>query len=311
MQIQFLIVVLLGLVMAFWLPTPVFVFETFMDAINFNGRGGLPSGKKATKSVRFAMTADEIDALDRAQEIVYQAWETVQVSKRLALAGRALALSPYCADAILMFAEKQPKGSPARIELIELARKAGRAAIGEKDFRGLKGQFWGQLETRPYMRATHWLAATFLAEKKTDKAVLLMTEMLELNPNDNQGIRYLLLDALMAVDNRAAAKNLQKKFSEDYSTNFYWHNALLAFRESGPSEDSVQAVIRAREQNPFVLSYLVGSKRAPKNGIGIYSLGDESEAIVYAEHALDMWQSTNGAINWLIEIENKTKTKLH
>lgn len=38
-------------------------------------------------------------ALDRAQELVYDAWEANTAKRRVALAAKALAISPLCADA--------------------------------------------------------------------------------------------------------------------------------------------------------------------------------------------------------------------
>ena len=39
----------------------------------------------------------EEEALHAAQEIIYDAWETITVEERLALAQKALETSPYCA----------------------------------------------------------------------------------------------------------------------------------------------------------------------------------------------------------------------
>ena len=70
--------------------------------------------------------------------------------------------------------------------------EAGKKAIGEKEFNELKGHFWMAHETRPYMRAKAGLASCLFFMRRYDEAIKHYQEMLELNPNDNQGVRYQL-----------------------------------------------------------------------------------------------------------------------
>lgn len=51
---------------------------------------------------------------------------------------------------------------------------------------------WGQIENRAYMRAIHLRADLFIDDEKQDKGIKLYRLLLKLNPNDNQGVRYLL-----------------------------------------------------------------------------------------------------------------------
>lgn len=46
-------------------------------------------------------TRRKADLLAQAQQIIYQAWETVGRKRRLSLARKAIAVSPDCADALL------------------------------------------------------------------------------------------------------------------------------------------------------------------------------------------------------------------
>ena len=55
-----------------------------------------------------------------------------------------------------------------------------------------KGSFWSNLETRPYMRGMHGLGLTAWKQNSFEDAIEIFKRMLELNPNDNQGVRYLL-----------------------------------------------------------------------------------------------------------------------
>jgi len=51
---------------------------------------------------------------------------------------------------------------------------------------------WGILENRPYMRAIQYRADLYADAKEDEKAIELYRLLLQLNPNDNQGVRYTL-----------------------------------------------------------------------------------------------------------------------
>ena len=59
---------------------------------------------------------------------------------------------------------------------------AGAAAIGADRFASLRGEFWGHLETRPYMRARLGLAQALRDLGRDDEAVAHYRALLELNP---------------------------------------------------------------------------------------------------------------------------------
>ena len=51
---------------------------------------------------------------------------------------------------------------------------------------------WEILSNRPYLRAMHGLGLALWRQEKTDKALRIFRKMLKLNPNDNQGIRFII-----------------------------------------------------------------------------------------------------------------------
>lgn len=52
--------------------------------------------------------------------------------------------------------------------------------------------WWGDVATRPYMRARHNLGLAFWRQGKLRDAIHEFEELLKRNPNDNQGVRYLI-----------------------------------------------------------------------------------------------------------------------
>ncbi len=140
---------------------------------------------------------DEGD-LDQAQDKAFSAMEASDPRKRVALAKEALAISPLCADAYGVLAQEASQQGEA-LALYRQAVDVGRQALGEAVFTEDVGLFWGLLETRPYMRARHALARALWESRERDEAITHYQDMLRLNPDDNQGIRYCLVDALLEL----------------------------------------------------------------------------------------------------------------
>lgn len=51
---------------------------------------------------------------------------------------------------------------------------------------------WGILDNRPYLRAMHGLGLVLWRKKKVREAREIFETMFRINPNDNQGIRFIL-----------------------------------------------------------------------------------------------------------------------
>jgi ST7 protein len=91
------------------------------------------------------------DATAKAQDVMYDAWERTTSRSRIALAHKALGISPLCADAYVLLAEEARSLEEAR-DLYAKGVEAGELALGPRGFKEYAGHFWGFLETRPYMR---------------------------------------------------------------------------------------------------------------------------------------------------------------
>src|SRR5271167_3458211 len=168
------------------------------------------------------------DAIDKAQDVIYDAWERSTARPRIALARKALGISPLCADAYSILAEEARSVEEAR-DLYARGVEAGELALGRKGFEEYAGHFWGFLETRPYMRARAGLAATLDALGDVDAAIGHYRDMLRLNPGDNQGIRYVLARCLMKSRDIEALRQLLQQFDEDGTGLWLYTRVLVAF----------------------------------------------------------------------------------
>lgn len=237
------------------------------------------------------------DELDAAQELVYDAWDAPTRRQRIALAKKALAISSLCADAYVILAQEARTVEEA-LAFYRQGMAAGERALGEAAFEADVGEFWGLLETRPYMRARHGLALTLWQTGEKDEAVAHYQDMLRLNPNDNQGIRYLLLDALLELGRDVDAEKLMKRYKHDGAAVWAWSRALLAFRRKGDGAASRKALAAAAKTNPHVPAFLFGEKKLPSLLPEYIGWGDESEAVSYVHGAAGAWAAAPGALAW-------------
>ncbi|MDP6381128.1 MAG: hypothetical protein QF662_07260, partial [Phycisphaerae bacterium] len=108
---------------------------------------------------------------DKAQNIMYEAWDTDAPAQRIALAQKALDVCPNCADAYVLLAEEAAESLEEAMDLYRKGVEAGQRALGEKPFEEEVGYFWGLLETRPYMRARAGLAECLWEVGQRDEAI--------------------------------------------------------------------------------------------------------------------------------------------
>jgi tetratricopeptide (TPR) repeat protein len=236
--------------------------------------------------------------LKKAQELMYKAWEEQNPAKRLALAHKALKESEDCADAYVLLAEEEADSLKHSFEFFQKGVEAGERALGEDYFEVYTGHFWGLMETRPYMRALEGKASCLWQLKRKDEALDTYYEMLYLNPNDNQGVRFVLVDLLLSLNREVELDDLVRQYKGDPTAVWLYTEALLSFRKKGASTTANRKLTKAFEENQHVADYLIGKKRIPGQLPTSLSFGGESEAVDYAANHLNYWRSTPGAIEW-------------
>ncbi|XHR27587.1 MAG: tetratricopeptide repeat protein [Chthoniobacteraceae bacterium] len=240
-------------------------------------------------------------AEERSQDLFYEAMEANTPQRMLALIKQALELDPDNVDARLFMMQFTTDNVDERIEALRDIVDSAARKLGPGAFEEYKPHFWGFIETRPYMRAREHLAGELLAAGRREEAVKEYEEMMELNPNDNQGVRYVLLPCYLALDRRTEARNLFKQYTDDvkYNTVFAWGLVLLRYltpRKAGLES----ALTAARKQNAYMEAYIKGHRSIPKNSPGSYSPGSREEAICYAKDLKMAWDRHPEAVEWLV-----------
>lgn len=237
--------------------------------------------------------------LEEAQDIIYEAMAATG-KRRLSLARKALEVSPDCADAYVLLAEDVKTPREARA-IYEQGIQAGERALGNEYFEDFAGDFWGLLETRPYMRARQGLAETLWELGEREAAIGHAQDMLRLNHGDNQGMRYLLAGWLATVGDDDALGRLLDGYPKEASASWAYTRLLLSFRTHGPGAMTDKAFRAAVAANPFVPMYMLAMLPEPKELPEYYEMGSPDEAIVYLVEAGEAWAENPDAIEWMVD----------
>jgi tetratricopeptide (TPR) repeat protein len=256
--------------------------------------------RRAMESILSAFGGRPREAtLDDAQDLMYRAWDTSGRKARIALARRALEISPLCADADVLLAEESAGSLQEVAELYAKGVEAGERALGRRRFKEYAGHFWGFLETRPYMRARFGLAQALWEGGERDQAIGHYREMLRLNPNDNQGIREVLAACLLIIGDDTALADLLQQYNEDGGTTWLYTRTLLAFKAGGDGAEARARLAEALETNAHVPTFITDQKKVPRALPDYVSWGGEDEAAEYARVHAPGWEAVPGAVEWL------------
>lgn len=253
---------------------------------------------------QFGITAySDNQPLDQAQELCYRAFDSESRVERRRLAKRALQISPDCADAYGILAEDCTHDPNEELQLWQRGVLAGERAIGRQCFKQDKGLFWGILETRPYMRAKQGLSQCLWDMSRKDEAIRHAQEMLELNPSDNQGVRFYLLAWLIEqnIEGEGSDQTIEQllaQYCDEHHADWLYTYGLWLLH-CGRKADASRIITKSMNSNSFVPSYLLGRRPLPTACFSLAGLGSEEEAANYVLFYGFLWSMIPGALGWL------------
>lgn len=234
---------------------------------------------------------------EKAQELLYDAYESTG-NKRIELAKKALKLYPNSPDAYNILAELELNVVKEE-KLLLKAIEVGEKELGKKFIEENKGYLWGIVSTRPYMRAKYNYAVFLHETDRLAEAIRQYEELLQLDLNDNQGVRYELFIAYVESGLFKKAEALLKKYNETTTANGAYNLVLIELLQNGVTNKAKQLLKKAKQQNPYVPDYLLGKKDIPMYLPSHYQLGSESEAIIYADNHWTLWAGNPKLLDFL------------
>lgn len=118
---------------------------------------------------------------------------------------------------------------------------------------------WSTFENRPFLRACQILGLEHQNRKEYDKAIENYDEILNLNEDDNQGVRYLKLECLFHIKDFKSARKLLIKYKDDWSIEFAYGKIVVDIIED-KTENAKKEIEKALKINSFLPNEIVKTK---------------------------------------------------
>lgn len=125
---------------------------------------------------------------------------------------------------------------------------------------GFSGRIeWVHLDNRPYLRAMHVALLSYMRLRRHKDAVTLIELMLARNPNDNQGVRYLLGSEALRAGDHDRARAVFEDEACGYPPYFYELALCHMLRDNWVS--AATALRRGFAANSYIAELLGGNSR--------------------------------------------------
>jgi len=235
--------------------------------------------------------------MDEADALFYAALDTTDADLCGRMLKAALAKNPRHIDALVELAQLYEEDNTA----FNFLRRA--IEFGEEDLqdelRNDAGDFWDLYYTRPFMRAKQALAELYFQTGDLNNAAYEIEEMLRLNPHDNQGMRWTLMEVYCRMDRLDDAERLLQKYPDEAMPFLPFTALLIRFRKEGDSPELRTSLREQASWNPHIVPRLLEPSLISHDPIALFSPGSPKEANLYCQQFLSVWKATPGAITWL------------
>ena len=169
----------------------------------------------------------------------------------LKYARKALELDPDNLDAERIVATGSSKDPYVILDNLHRAVIHGTEVMKSRGFMTKEyiGDFWGVIETRPYMRLRDEFVNALIEGGMFRKAAAECEDMIRLCESDNLGVRYNLMHLYAYLEDERAALRLHKKFGGYEETQMLLPLSILYFKlyELDKAKDYLVRLVKANK----------------------------------------------------------------
>ncbi|OGW52320.1 MAG: hypothetical protein A2Y81_00625 [Nitrospirae bacterium RBG_13_43_8] len=169
---------------------------------------------------------------------------------------------------------------------------------------------WAILENRPFLRSYHSLGLEYLERNEVEKASMIFNNILDMNPNDNQGIRALQIDCYFRLKRPGNILSLLKDFPDDTMAETTY-GKILALYQLGDIKQAEKALKRAIKFLPKVAEEIIKKQhKSPKLiSQNFITHGGIDQAYFYWKDQGSHWKQTEGSVDFIRLFFERTKHK--
>ncbi len=158
---------------------------------------------------------------------------------------------------------------------------------------------WVIASNRPALRGLKRAVQWQLARNERTRALSTAERLLHLNPDDNHGMRFMLMNEYLRVGSDEKALALAEAYPNDLAPETRF-GAVLALVRLHRLQEAERALIVARTDLPKTAQYLLPARiRRPRILNDRIEVGGDDQAWLYRDEMRAVWQQTPGALDWL------------
>jgi tetratricopeptide (TPR) repeat protein len=152
-----------------------------------------------------------------------------------------------------------------------------------------------RIALRGLMRALQWR----LARNERVSALGTAETLLELNRDDEHGVRFMLMNEYLRAGRDEKALALAEQYPNDVAPETRF-GAVLALVRLRRLQEAERALHTASSDLPKTAQYLLPARiRRPRASQGTIEVGGDDQAWLYRDEMRAVWQQTPGALEWL------------
>lgn len=232
-----------------------------------------------------------MDALERIEELLDEAYSTDDTGEMERLAREVLDLDENNVEALILLADTL-EYSQEKIAVLEQARNA--LAEEMENIRLVSGESLLEDDSGMlYIAVMQRLGFALFSEGKNEEALAIAREIDRYDPERETLGRTLLYRVLLEMGKDAEI--LEETLREKEASPAMAHSkAIASFRLSGAGRTSYRALWEAFASGPDIPFYILGYFDEPEDGTE-----EEEEEYNFALLFEDIWSSENELIKWL------------
>lgn len=121
-----------------------------------------------------------------------------------------------------------------------------------------------------------------------------------MNPNDNLGVRYILVNCYLSLGQTAKVLSICRKCSQDAGSDILYGKVLGLLMKGDPTAAGT-AMEDALRYTPNVAKEIAATAHTPFDAKNCHSLarGSREEAAEYWSRTCTLWENTPGAVDFV------------
>ena len=165
---------------------------------------------------------------------------------------------------------------------------------------------WLNLDNRPFLRAYHYYGLKYKGIKEIEKALCIFNNILDINPNDNQGIRALVINCYLTIKRPLDVLRIVENYLDDTLADTLYGKILALFqldriKEANKTLEDAQKIL------PLIATEISKKQHRKPRHVkqGFITHGGEDEAYYFWKENGKHWKETPGAIDFVREYLSK------